>query len=136
VTQKDVVYRFRLRIFALAQEMSNVRSACRVMGIHHAWPACRRRAPAASRPRPRPPVVLVVVEDGNHDIEVGQQLAQAALPRQLNREIRAIGPGRETVVERLIAVFIRLRSVRRLRSAYSTRSVSMGLILEAYLAGM
>jgi transposase InsO family protein len=34
VTQEDILYRFRLRIFALAQEMGNVRAACRAMGVH------------------------------------------------------------------------------------------------------
>ena len=31
----DALYRFRLRIFALAEELGHVRAACRAMGIHH-----------------------------------------------------------------------------------------------------
>jgi transposase InsO family protein len=30
----DVLYRFRLRLFSLAQELGNVRAACRTMGVH------------------------------------------------------------------------------------------------------
>jgi len=35
VTQDDVLYRFRLRALALAEELGNVRAACRMLGIHH-----------------------------------------------------------------------------------------------------
>lgn len=31
----DALYRFRLGVFALAEELGNVRAACRIMGIHH-----------------------------------------------------------------------------------------------------
>jgi hypothetical protein len=34
VTQDDLLYRFRLRTFAMAAELGNVRAACRAMGIH------------------------------------------------------------------------------------------------------
>ena len=34
MTQGDVLYHFRLRTIALAQEIGNVRAACRIMGIH------------------------------------------------------------------------------------------------------
>jgi hypothetical protein len=34
VTQDDLLYRFRLRPFAMAGELGNVRAACRAMGIH------------------------------------------------------------------------------------------------------
>src|SRR6266567_6554063 len=34
LTNDDALYRFRLRALALAQEMGNVRAACRAMGIH------------------------------------------------------------------------------------------------------
>jgi transposase-like protein len=34
VTQDDALYRFRLRVFALAEELDNARAACRAMGIH------------------------------------------------------------------------------------------------------
>jgi transposase InsO family protein len=34
VTQDDVLYRFRLRALALAQELGNARAACRALGIH------------------------------------------------------------------------------------------------------
>src|SRR5437588_5398398 len=34
LTADDALYRFRLRVFALAEELGNVRVACRVMGIH------------------------------------------------------------------------------------------------------
>ena len=35
MTPEDVLYRQRLRTFALAEELGSVRAACRVMGIHH-----------------------------------------------------------------------------------------------------
>ncbi len=35
MTNDDALYRFRLSVFALAQELGNVRAACRVFGIHH-----------------------------------------------------------------------------------------------------
>ena len=31
----DVLYRFRVRTLALAEELDNMRAACRAMGIHH-----------------------------------------------------------------------------------------------------
>jgi len=34
VVNDDVLYRFRLRLFSLAQELGNVRAACRTMGVH------------------------------------------------------------------------------------------------------
>ena len=34
MTQDDLLYRFRLRTFAMAAELGNVRAACRAMGIH------------------------------------------------------------------------------------------------------
>jgi transposase InsO family protein len=34
MTQGDVLYRFRLRTIALAEELGNVQAACRIMGIH------------------------------------------------------------------------------------------------------
>ena len=35
MTNDDALFRFRLSVFALAQELGNVRAACRVFGIHH-----------------------------------------------------------------------------------------------------
>jgi hypothetical protein len=34
VVNDDVIYRFRLRLFGLAEELGNVRAACRTMGLH------------------------------------------------------------------------------------------------------
>jgi integrase len=34
VTQDDLLYRFRPRMFAIAAELGTVRAACRAMGIH------------------------------------------------------------------------------------------------------
>ena len=34
MTHDDVLYRFRLRLFALSHELGNVRAACRLLGIH------------------------------------------------------------------------------------------------------
>jgi len=31
----DVLYGFRLRLFSLAEELGNVRAACRIFGVHH-----------------------------------------------------------------------------------------------------
>jgi transposase InsO family protein len=35
VVDDDVLYRFRLRLFSLAEEVGSVREACRLMGVHH-----------------------------------------------------------------------------------------------------
>jgi transposase InsO family protein len=35
LTNDDALCRFRLSVFALAQELGNVRAACRIFGIHH-----------------------------------------------------------------------------------------------------
>jgi transposase InsO family protein len=35
VVNDDVLYGFRLRLFSLAEELGNVREACRIFGIHH-----------------------------------------------------------------------------------------------------
>jgi transposase len=58
LTTDDALYRFRLRALALAQEMGNVRSACRAMGIHpstfYRWRAqVLRFGPEILRPRER-----------------------------------------------------------------------------------
>jgi transposase-like protein len=34
VSLDDALYRFRVRVFALAHELGSVRAACRAMGIH------------------------------------------------------------------------------------------------------
>ncbi|MGH9024692.1 MAG: helix-turn-helix domain-containing protein [Acidimicrobiia bacterium] len=34
LTVDDALFRFRLRVFALAEELGNVRLACRMMGVH------------------------------------------------------------------------------------------------------
>jgi transposase InsO family protein len=34
VVDDDVLYRFRLRLFSLAEELGNVRAACRIFGVH------------------------------------------------------------------------------------------------------
>ena len=36
MTNDDVLYRSRLRLFALAKELGSVRAACRMLGVHHA----------------------------------------------------------------------------------------------------
>jgi transposase-like protein len=58
VTQDDLLYRFRLRTFALASELGNVRAACRAMGIHPStydrWKhQLDRYGPEILRPRER-----------------------------------------------------------------------------------
>jgi transposase InsO family protein len=60
VTPDDALFRFRLRAFALAAELGNVRSACRAMGIHpstyYAWRRqLLRFGPEILRPRERRP---------------------------------------------------------------------------------
>ena len=35
MTSDDVIHRYRMRLFALAAELGNVRAACRQMGVHH-----------------------------------------------------------------------------------------------------
>jgi transposase-like protein len=34
LSNDDALYKFRLRVFALAQELGSVRAACRAMDIH------------------------------------------------------------------------------------------------------
>ena len=58
MTQDDALYRFRLRVFALARELGNVRAACRAMGIHpstfYRWKAqLERSGPEILMPRER-----------------------------------------------------------------------------------
>jgi transposase len=58
VTQDDLLYRFRLRTFAIAAELGNVRAACRAMGIHpstyYRWKRqLERYGPEILRPRER-----------------------------------------------------------------------------------
>ena len=58
MTQDDLLYRFRLRTFAIAAELGNVRAACRAMGIHpstsYRWKRqLDRYGPEILRPRER-----------------------------------------------------------------------------------
>lgn len=58
MTQDDLLYRFRLRALALAEELGNVRAACRMLGIHHStfyrWRnQARRHGLELLRPRER-----------------------------------------------------------------------------------
>jgi transposase-like protein len=58
VTQDDLLYRFRLRVFAIAAELGNARAACRAMGIHpstyYRWKRqLDRYGPEILRPRER-----------------------------------------------------------------------------------
>ena len=58
MTQDDLLYRFRLRTFAMAAELGNVRAACRAMGIHpstyYRWKRqLDRYGPEILRPRER-----------------------------------------------------------------------------------
>ena len=60
MTQDDLLYRFRLRVFAMAAELGNVRAACRAMGIHpstyYRWKhQLDRYGPEILRPRERRP---------------------------------------------------------------------------------
>ena len=60
MTQDDLLYRFRLRTFAMAQELGNVRATCRAMGIHpstsYRWKRqLERHGPEIPRPRERRP---------------------------------------------------------------------------------
>jgi len=58
LTDDDALYRYRLRVFALAQEQHNVRAACRAMGVHpstyYRWRRqVLRFGPEILRPRER-----------------------------------------------------------------------------------
>ena len=71
VVNDDVLYRFRLRLFSLAQELGNVRAACRTMGVHpstyYRWrggdEASRGRRARGSVSLNRPDLALVTGED-------------------------------------------------------------------------
>ena len=58
MTNDDLIYRSRLRLFALAKELGSVRAACRLLGVHHATYYRWRRqlvrfGPELLRPRER-----------------------------------------------------------------------------------
>ena len=58
MTQDDLLYRFRLGVFAMAAELGNTRAACRAMGIHpstyYRWKRqLDRYGPEILRPRER-----------------------------------------------------------------------------------
>jgi transposase-like protein len=57
LTNDDALFRFRLRVMALAKELGNVRAACRVFGIHHStyyrWRAQMVRHGTTEMLRPR-----------------------------------------------------------------------------------
>ena len=60
VVDDDVLYRFRLRLFSLADELHNVREACSIFGVHRStyyrWrPAVLRSGLEMLRPRERRP---------------------------------------------------------------------------------
>jgi transposase InsO family protein len=60
VVDDDVLYRFRLRLFGLAEELHNVRQACRIFGVHpstyYRWrPAVLASGLEMLRPRERRP---------------------------------------------------------------------------------
>jgi transposase len=60
VTQDELLYRFGLRVFAVAAELGTVRAACRAMGIHpstfYRWKRqLDRHGPEILRPRERRP---------------------------------------------------------------------------------
>jgi transposase InsO family protein len=60
VVDDDVLYRFRLRLFGLAEELHNVRAACRIFGVHpstyYRWrPAVLASGLEMLRPRERRP---------------------------------------------------------------------------------
>ena len=72
MTQGDVLYRYRLRTMALAEELGNVRAACRVMGIHpstyYRWKRefdqyVREMLRPRERRRPRMPNALSPLEE-------------------------------------------------------------------------
>jgi hypothetical protein len=77
MTEDDALYRFRLRVFALAQEPGNARAACRAMGIHpstyYRW---RRQLLRFGPEIPAPPRAPVPA-----DAERDERARRAAGPR-------------------------------------------------------
>ncbi|MBA3779482.1 MAG: helix-turn-helix domain-containing protein [Chloroflexi bacterium] len=53
----DVLFGFRLRLFSLAQELGNVRAACRIFGVHpstyYRWRGPVLRSGLEDAPTPR-----------------------------------------------------------------------------------
>jgi Helix-turn-helix domain len=110
VTQDDLLYRFRLRVFAMAQELGNVRAACRAMGIHpstyYRWKRqLDRHRPEILRPRERRPppmanatsvlveqrvVALALGHPGFGPARIAVELAQ---PRWVASSCRPTGSG-------------------------------------------
>ena len=81
MTQDDVLHRFRLCVFALAEELGNVRAACRIMGVfpstYYRWrKPVQRWGLDALRPRERRPPQSPrrVSEDGSSSIKTANAL--------------------------------------------------------------
>ena len=83
MTNDDALFRFRLRVMALAKELGNVRAACRVFGIHHStyyrWRAQAVRHGSTEMLRPRERRAPRMPNATSHLVE-GRVLAYAPGP--------------------------------------------------------
>lgn len=124
----DALYRFRLRVFALAQELDNVRAACRAMGVHpstyYRWKAqVDRFGPEILRPRER--------RHPRMPNAIGPHLEQRVLAFSLGHP--GFGPARisaELRRDKWGGIQISANGVWRVlrRHGLSTRSKRLGLV--------
>jgi transposase InsO family protein len=96
LTNYDALFRFRLRVMALAKELGNVRAACRVFGIHHStyyrWRAQMVRHGTTEMLRPRERRAPRMPNATSHLVE-GRVLAYALArpgqgPDRISAELR------------------------------------------------
>jgi transposase InsO family protein len=128
VAQDDLLYRFRLRVFAIAAELGNVRAACRAMGIHpspyYRWKRqLGRHGPEVLRPRER----RVPRMANQTSVLVGQRVVAFALGHP------GFGPARiaaELAQPRWGAIQLSANGVWRVlrRHGLSTRPKRYGLV--------
>jgi transposase len=125
VTQDDLLYRFRLRTFAMAGELGNVRAACRAMGIHpstyYRWKRqLDRHGPEILRPRERRPPRMA----NQTSVLVEQRVVAFALGHP------GFGPARIAAQPRWGAITLSTNGVWRVlrRHGLSTRAKRYGLV--------
>ena len=129
MTNDDALFRFRLRVMALAKELGNVRAACRVFGIHHStyyrWRSQMVRHGSTEMLRPRERRAPRMPNATSHLVE-GRVLAYAlARPGQGPARISA-----ELGREKWGGIKISANGVWRvlLRHGLSTRAARLALV--------
>ena len=129
MTNDDALFRFRLRVMALAKELGNVRAACRIFGIHHStyyrWRSQMVRHASTEMLRPRERRAPRMPNATSHLVE-GRVLAYAlARPGQGPDRIAA-----ELAREKWGAIKISPNGVWRVlrRHGLNTRAARLALV--------